>query len=115
MYNLKRNTTTVMYYCTKLNQKQVHSREIVSLNLPRNALIEVTLVARPLLTPLAQKLCNANMMYSRAERVFILEHYFTSKSSAAVREKFGNADKEVPNKTIQRLVTTFRGTGSVCL
>jgi hypothetical protein len=41
------------------------------------------------------------MMYSRAERVFILEHYFASKSLAAVREAFSNAysDKEVPNKT----------------
>jgi hypothetical protein len=50
------------------------------------------------------------MVYSQAERVFILEHYFASKSSAAVREAFGNAhpDKEVPNKTaIHRLVTTF--------
>jgi hypothetical protein len=51
------------------------------------------------------------MVYSRAERVFILEHYFASKSSAAVREEFSNAyaDKEVPNKTtIHRLATKFR-------
>jgi hypothetical protein len=50
--------------------------------------------------------------------VFILEHYFASKSFAAVREAFSNAypDKEVPNKTtIHRLVTTFRDTESVCL
>jgi hypothetical protein len=50
------------------------------------------------------------MVYSRAERVFILEHYFASKSFAAVREAFSNAypDKEVPNKTIvHRLVTKF--------
>jgi hypothetical protein len=33
--------------------------------------------------------------------VFILEHYFASKSFAAVREAFSNScpDKEVPNKT----------------
>jgi hypothetical protein len=58
------------------------------------------------------------MMYSRAERVFILEHYFASKSFSAVREAFSNAypDKEVPNKTtVHRLVTKFRDTGSVCL
>jgi hypothetical protein len=57
------------------------------------------------------------MVYSRAERVFIIEHYFESKSFAAVRETFSNAypDKEVPNKTtIHRQVTTFRDTGSVC-
>jgi hypothetical protein len=56
-------------------------------------------------------------MYSRAERVFILEHHFASKSFAAVREAFSNAypDKEVPNKTtIRRLVTSFRDTGNVC-
>jgi hypothetical protein len=56
-------------------------------------------------------------VYSRAERVFILEHYFASKSFAAVREAFSNVypDKEVPNKTaIHRLVTTFRDTGSIC-
>jgi hypothetical protein len=50
--------------------------------------------------------------------VFILEHYITSKSFAAVREAFSNAypDKEVPNKTkIHQLVTKFRDTGSVCL
>jgi hypothetical protein len=40
------------------------------------------------------------MLYLRAERVFILEHYFASKSFAAVREAFSNAypDKDVPNK-----------------
>jgi hypothetical protein len=51
------------------------------------------------------------MVYSRAEHVFILEHYFASKSFAAVREAFSNAypDKEVPNKTpTHRLVTKFR-------
>jgi hypothetical protein len=52
------------------------------------------------------------MVYSRAEYVFILEHYFASESFAAVRETFSNAypDKEVPNKTAHRLVTTFRDT-----
>jgi hypothetical protein len=39
------------------------------------------------------------MVYLRAERVFVLEHYFASKSFAALREAFNNAEKEVPNKT----------------
>jgi hypothetical protein len=42
--------------------------------------------------------------------VFILEHYFASKSFTAVREAFSNAypDNEVPNKTtIHRLVAKF--------
>jgi hypothetical protein len=49
--------------------------------------------------------------------MFILEHYFASKSFAAVREAFCSAypDKEVPNKTtIHRLVTKLWVTGSVC-
>jgi hypothetical protein len=58
----------------------------------------------------------SKMVYSRAERVFILGHYFASKSFVAVREAFSNAypGKEVPNKTtIHRLVTEFWYTGSV--
>jgi hypothetical protein len=42
--------------------------------------------------------------------VFILEHYFASKSFAAAREAFSNPylDKEVPNKTtIHGLVINF--------
>jgi hypothetical protein len=57
------------------------------------------------------------MVYSRAERVFILEHYFASKSFTAVRKAFSNvcSDKEIPNKTtVHRLVTKCRDTGSVC-
>jgi hypothetical protein len=42
--------------------------------------------------------------------MFILEHYFLSKSFAAVREAFSIVypDKDVPNKTtVHRLVTKF--------
>jgi hypothetical protein len=56
------------------------------------------------------------MVYSRAERVFILEHYLASKSFVAVREAFTNAYRKtkVPNKTaVQRLVVKFRNRGSV--
>jgi hypothetical protein len=55
------------------------------------------------------------MVYSQAEHVFILEHYFASKLFA-VREAFSNdhPDKEVPNTTIRRLETAFWDTGSVC-
>jgi len=48
-----------------------------------------------------------------AEGVFILEHYFASKSFAAIREAFNNAypDSEAPNKTtLHRLVIKFRVT-----
>jgi hypothetical protein len=67
---------------------------------------------------LRKSCAGANMVHSRAERVFILEHWFTSKLFSAVLEAFSNVypDKEVPNKTtIHRLVTTFRETGSVCV
>jgi hypothetical protein len=66
-----------------------------------------------------RKICaDANMVYSRGERVFTPEHYLASKSFAAVREAFSNAcpDKEVLNETtIHRLITKFRDTGSVCV
>jgi hypothetical protein len=47
--------------------------------------------------------------YIHGQNVFILEHYFASKSFAAFREAFSNAypDKEVLNTTVHRLVTTF--------
>jgi hypothetical protein len=67
---------------------------------------------------LRKRCAGADMAYSQAERVFILEHYFASKSFAAVREAFSNAypDKEVPNKaTVHWQATTFRDTGRVCL
>jgi hypothetical protein len=54
----------------------------------------------------------ANMMYSQAEHVFILKHYFASKLCAAVREAFCTMcpDKEVLNKpTIYGLVTKILG------
>jgi hypothetical protein len=51
------------------------------------------------------------MVYSRAERVFILEQHFPLKQFPTVYEAFSYVypDKEVPNKTtIYRLVTTFQ-------
>jgi hypothetical protein len=44
--------------------------------------------------------------------VFIPEHYFASKSFAAVREEFTDTypRQEVPNKKIHLLVTKFRDT-----
>jgi hypothetical protein len=58
------------------------------------------------------------VVYSRAEREFILEKHFAIFSLAAVRVAFSNAysGKEVLNETtIHRLVTKFRYTGSVCV
>jgi hypothetical protein len=48
-------------------------------------------------------------VYSRAQSVFILEHYFSSKTFAVVHEAFYN--RELPKKTtIQRPATKLRGT-----
>jgi hypothetical protein len=56
--------------------------------------------------PVTQKLCSSEMVYSLAEHVFILEHYFTLKFFATVHEAFSNAypEKEVPNKTDNRIL-----------
>jgi hypothetical protein len=58
-----------------------------------NARVIVTLVARLLLSPVAQKLC-WSMLYSRVGPVLILEHYVASKLVAAVGEAFSNAYSE---------------------
>jgi hypothetical protein len=68
----------------------VHPRIIDSPNLPRDTRVKVTLVARPLLKLIAKSYAGAIMVYSRAERVFILEHHFASKPFAAVREASSN-------------------------
>jgi transposase len=49
------------------------------------------------------------------QRVFILEHYFSTRSYAECQNEIINSfpDSVVPNKsTIQRLVESFRETGS---
>jgi hypothetical protein len=50
------------------------------------------------------------MAYSRAERVFILEHFLGSKLFAGVREAFSSAypDKEVPIKTGNTIPSCLR-------
>jgi transposase len=56
------------------------------------------------------------MVFSQDQRVFILEHYFSTRSYAECQNAFRNSfpDSVVPNKsTIQRLVERFRETGSI--
>jgi hypothetical protein len=66
-----------------------------SLNFPHDPRVNVALVARRMLSPLAQKL------YMRERGVFSPEDWFTSKLFAAVQEAFSNAypHKDVQNKT----------------
>jgi hypothetical protein len=64
---------------------------------PYDTRVNVTLVARLLL--LHTSSAGGSRVYSQAERVYILNHYFVSKSCAAVREALSNAypDSEVQN------------------
>jgi hypothetical protein len=74
----------------------------LSLNLPCDPQFEVTLVARPLHTPVAQKLCRYERVYScsREESVFVIEHYFLSKPLLLLEEHFAvRPGKEVSDKT----------------
>jgi hypothetical protein len=90
-YHLKRNPKTVTFCGTKIKSEAgpPPCRLIDSPSLPRDTRFKVIFVARPLLTPVANKLCRCEHGYSRAEHVFILQHsaYFASKSFAAVRVK----------------------------
>jgi hypothetical protein len=85
--HFKRNTITIMYCSIKINQKQIQSLVIDCSCLL--CCIQGYYVARPLLTPLAQKLCMCPNITSQ------------SKSFAAVRKAFSSAcpDREVPNET----------------
>jgi hypothetical protein len=83
---------------------------------PRNELsqsfldtqVKVSRVARPLLTPVAHNCVSANVVYSWAERVFILEQYISSKSSASVLEAFSSACSDK-----YRLIRKFRNSKHV--
>jgi transposase len=56
------------------------------------------------------------MVFPHYQGVFILEHYFSTRSCAESQNAFRNffPDSVVPNKsTVQRLVERFRETGSI--
>jgi hypothetical protein len=91
VYHLKRIPTTITYDGTKMKSETVP---------PQSNTLPVPPVTLESTSPwllgryshqLRKSCAGANMMYSRAKRVFILKHYFTSKSFAAVRETFSNA------------------------
>jgi hypothetical protein len=58
---------------------------------PRDTPVSVILVATLLLSLVTQSSVGASRVYSQAERMFILGHYFASKSFDAVREAFSDA------------------------
>jgi transposase len=56
------------------------------------------------------------MIFSQDQHVFILEHYFSTRSYAECQNAFRNSlpDSVVPNtSTIRRFVERFRETGSI--
>jgi hypothetical protein len=114
VYHLASKPKTIMYYgtktksdtdppsCSRLSQPPLDTRN------------KVTLVARPLLTPVAQKLsmCEHGLFTIRTcvHSGILLRIWIVSAGRDAYPEK------DVSNKTtIHRLVTKFRDTGSVCL
>jgi hypothetical protein len=106
-YHLKCNSKTVTYYGTKIRSE--------AFPLPCNGLSPVTREPGSLLlldlcsSQLRESPAGVHMVYSRVER------NYTSKSFAAFREAFSDVypDNEIPSeRTIHRLVTKFRNTGS---
>jgi hypothetical protein len=87
--HLKRNLTSRI--SVEIQIRSTHPHVIDSPKLPCDIRVKFANITRPLITPGAQKLYSASMEYPRAERVFILEHYFTSKWFAAVRKAVSNA------------------------
>jgi hypothetical protein len=115
MFNLKRNRKTITSFGTKI--KSEAGPPPCNRLSPRDTRVKVTLVARPLLTTAAQKLCRCeHSVFTSRTCVHSRTFPRIDISFAVVREAFSNAypDKELLNKTtIQRLVTKFWDTGSV--
>jgi hypothetical protein len=88
VYRSKFNLTTFTYYCIKIKSEGpllYNRRSQSTLTLESRSRQLLGHCSRQLRTGCA----GANMLYSRAERVFILlEHYVASKESAAGREAF---------------------------
>jgi hypothetical protein len=66
VYTIYNATQQLHTTAQQLNQNQVHPSVIDSPNFPRDTRFKVSLVSRPLLTPLAQSCAGSNMVYSRA-------------------------------------------------
>jgi hypothetical protein len=79
--HLKRKPKTITYYGTKMKSEAgPPPRIILSPNLPRDTRIKVAWLLGRCSRQLRKRCARANMVYSRAQRVLILEHYFAQKS-----------------------------------
>jgi hypothetical protein len=84
MYHLKRNPTTITYCGTKIKSEAGPPRVTDSPNLPR-----VTLVARPLLTPVARKLCRCE------HDVFTVLQFMKRLEIRFLTRKYGQVTKQL--------------------
>jgi hypothetical protein len=76
VYDLKCNPTTITYCGTKI-RSEVGPPPCNRLSQPpRDTRVKVTLFLGRCSLQFRKKCADANMVYSREERVFILEHYF---------------------------------------
>jgi hypothetical protein len=107
VYNFKRNPSI-----TTMVQQWTQKQGIDSTNLHRETRVKVILVARPLLTPVAQSLCRGE--HSRTS-LYSLSNIISIEIFCCCSWSIINAypDKEVRNKTtLHGLVTTCRDRGS---
>jgi hypothetical protein len=110
MYHPKRNPTAITYYATKIISEAEPFRVTDSPNLTADTRVKATKLPGRCTRQLRNSYAGANTVHSWAERMFILEHYFASKSFSSAYP-----DKEVTNNTaIHRHLTTSVDTGNVC-
>jgi hypothetical protein len=111
IYDLKRNEIKTTYngIIMKSEADPPTPRVIDFPNVPRDTWTKVTLVARPLLTPVEQKLRMCGHTVFATQRVFVLEHYFVSKWLTAVCEIFNDAHPLQKTFGDSLHLTHFRG------
>jgi hypothetical protein len=91
------NATQTIAYCATEIKSEAVSMSNEFPNFPRGTWVIVTLVARLLLLHTGS--AGESRMCAQARCVYILKHYFASRSCAAVRAVLSNAypDREVQN------------------
>jgi hypothetical protein len=96
MYHIKCYPPITMYYSTKINSEAGSSLRS-RISQPPTPESRSPWLPGHYSHQLCKNCAGANMVHSQTEHVFILEHYFASKSFAAVCEVQNvNPDKEIP-------------------
>jgi hypothetical protein len=121
VYHLKHNAVTIMYYSTKMKSEAgppQHDRYFPS---PQRHFLESR--SPWLIGRCSSQLCKScsreHMLHSRAERVFILTHYFIRKLFYDVHEVFSSAypdkDTSTGNKMLGHRERLFLQGSGGCL